>query len=207
MKMPERQVDAKVPPGARCDFRAASVFALIREKLPLVAADKWRQANGAPLCPAAVLLALEEERGKVELILTRRAKNLPVHAGQIAFPGGRIEPRDGTPLAAALREAEEEIGLDPAIVEALGYLEPYPTRTGFRIIPVVAKLTALPVYLPNPREVEEVFTVPFAFLMDGANHFRHEKDNRQFYSMPYLRWNIWGVTAGILRNLYERLYV
>jgi 8-oxo-dGTP pyrophosphatase MutT (NUDIX family) len=132
------------------------------------------------------------------------------HSGQIAFPGGKIDARDRSPAAAAMREAREEIGLDPRHVEPLGYLDPYVTGTGFCIVPVVAKVAAPVVIEINPEEVDEAFEVPFAFLMDSANHALHHKEIegkiRRFHAMPYDGRNIWGVTAGILRNLYERLY-
>lgn len=160
--------------------------------------------------PAAVLVGLIAYPDEIKVLLTQRTAALRVHAGQIAFPGGKIEPRDESPLAAALREAHEEIGLDARQVEPLGYLEPYFTGTGFRIVPAVVKITPPLALAANPDEVEDYFEVPFAFLMDRANHALHTKEfegvTRQFYAMPYGRRHIWGVTAGILRNLYERLY-
>jgi 8-oxo-dGTP pyrophosphatase MutT (NUDIX family) len=159
---------------------------------------------------AAVLVGLIAYPDEIRILLTQRAADLRVHAGQIAFPGGKIEAHDESPLAAALREAREEIGLDARHVEPLGYLEPYFTGTGFRIVPAVVKITPPMALVINPDEVEDYFEVPFAFLMDRANHALHTKEfegvTRQFYAMPYGRRHIWGVTAGILRNLYERLY-
>ena len=143
------------------------------------------------------------------MLLTQRASHLRAHSGQIAFPGGKIDPGE-TPLAAALREAGEEIGLDPRYVEPLGWLDPYLTGTGFRIAPLVALVDPAFTLAINPLEVDEAFETPFAFLMDPANHRLDEREwqgrVRKFYAMPHQRRYIWGATAGILRNLYERLF-
>lgn len=159
---------------------------------------------------AAVLVGLVAYPKEVRVLLTQRAASLRVHAGQIAFPGGKIESDDESPVAAALREAEEEIGLPPSHVEPLGYLDPYVTGTGFRVIPVVARIEPHFALRLNPGEVEDAFETPFAFLMDAANHALHSRELegqlRRFYAMPYGERYIWGITAGILRNLYERLY-
>jgi 8-oxo-dGTP pyrophosphatase MutT (NUDIX family) len=159
---------------------------------------------------AAVLVGLVDYKSEIRIILTQRSAALRVHSGEIAFPGGTIEPRDEHPLAAALREANEEIGLDASRVEPLGYLDPYFTGTGFRIVPVVVKIEPPVVFSINPHEVTDAFEVPFAFLMDAGNHALQHREiggaSRQFYAIPYRERHIWGVTAGILRNLYERLY-
>ena len=143
-------------------------------------------------------------------LLTERAAGLRVHPGQIAFPGGKIEANDATPAAAALREAEEEIGLSPALVEPLGYLDPYVTGTGFRVIPVVARIEPRFSLRLHAGEVADVFETPFAYLMDAANHTFDQRTfggrRLRFYAMPYGERYIWGATAGILRKLYERLY-
>jgi 8-oxo-dGTP pyrophosphatase MutT (NUDIX family) len=158
---------------------------------------------------AAVLIPLVADQGEVRIILTQRASDLPVHSGQIAFPGGKIEAGED-PVTAALREAEEEIGLNARHIEPIGFLEPYLSGSGFRIIPVVAKVEPPFNLAVNPAEVAEAFEVPFGFLMDEANHEMRSMEwnggMRQFYAMPYGERYIWGVTAGILRNLYERLY-
>ncbi|WP_374307063.1 CoA pyrophosphatase [Methylocella sp.] len=160
---------------------------------------------------AAVLIGLVAHEDGVGVLLTRRSATLRVHAGQIAFPGGRIEPEDAGPVGAALREAREEIGLDPSRVEPLGFLAPYVTGTGFRVAPVVARIVP-PLELDlNPHEVESVFEAPFAFLMDAANHSIDTREFggrlRRFHAMAYGEHYIWGATAGMLRNLYERLYL
>ena len=167
-------------------------------------------ALSAAARPAAVLVGLVAHPGEVHVLLTQRASALRTHSGQIAFPGGKIDPEDADPCAAALREAEEEVGLDPASVRPLGYLKPYLTGTGYRIVPLVAQIRA-PVDLRiNPAEVEDAFEVPLSFLMDAANHELRSREwqgvLRHFYAMPWGERNIWGATAGIIRNLYEQLY-
>jgi 8-oxo-dGTP pyrophosphatase MutT (NUDIX family) len=157
---------------------------------------------------AAVLVPVADRAGAASVLLTQRASALRDHSGQIAFPGGKIDRADGTPLAAALREAEEEIGLDRRFVRPLGYLDPYLSRTGFLIIPVVAALGDGFSLAINPAEVDDAFEVPLAFLMDVANHQRHSRTGRArcaIIAAPYGDRYIWGVTAGIIRNLYERL--
>jgi 8-oxo-dGTP pyrophosphatase MutT (NUDIX family) len=162
--------------------------------------------------PAAVLLALVP-RPEPTVVLTVRSAHLPVHAGQIAFPGGKIDSQDSHAVAAALREAHEEIGLPPTCVEVLGELPAFFTGTGFSVTPVVGLVPTEVVFRPNPGEVEQVFEVPLAFLLDPDNHRRQQLkfqgELRQWYAMPYVRdgqeFYIWGVTAGILRNFYHFL--
>ncbi len=160
--------------------------------------------------PAAVLVPIVGRAGEATVLLTQRATALRDHSGQIAFPGGKIDDADGSPLATALREAEEEIGLERRFVRPLGYLDAYLSRTGFRIVPVVAALEPGFALTINATEVDDAFEVPLSFLMDAANHQRHAREwrgaSRQYYAMPYRNRYIWGVTAGIIRNLYERIY-
>lgn len=161
-----------------------------------------------PLIPAAVLVPVIMQN-PMKVLLTERTAHLNAHAGQIAFPGGKIDAGDLDARAAALREAREEIGLDPSLVETLGYVEPYRTGTGYIITPVVAFVSAAFTPQPDPAEVAEAFTVPLAFLMNENNHKIDRREwrgkTRQFYAMPFEQRYIWGATAGIIRALYRRL--
>src|ERR1700755_2075832 len=138
------------------------------------------------------------------VLLTDRAAHLHAHAGQISFPGGKIDPTDATPLDAALREAWEEIGLGREFVDPIGYLDLYGTSFGFRILPTVARVKPGFELHINASEVDDAFEVPLAFLMDPANHQTHSKEfrgiERSYYAMPYQERYIWGATAGILRG-------
>jgi 8-oxo-dGTP pyrophosphatase MutT (NUDIX family) len=168
----------------------------------------WEQAGVSATKPAAVLVPIVD-RDEPTVLFTIRTQELANHAGQVAFPGGKIDPDDETPVAAALREAREEIGLAPVLVEPLGYLDLYLTFTGFRILPTVARIKPDFTLALNPREVTESFEVPLRFLMTPENHQRRSRDwkgvTREYYAMPFENRFIWGVTAGILRNLYERV--
>lgn len=162
-----------------------------------------------PIRPAAVLVPIVD-RAEPSVLLTQRAAHLSDHGGQISFPGGKIDAADESPLASALREAQEEIGLDRGHIEPLGYLDLYMTTRGFRIVPVIARVTPGFALTLNAREVDNVFEVPLAFVMDQANMARHSRDwdgvTRHFYAITFAERYIWGVTAGILRNLYDRIY-
>jgi 8-oxo-dGTP pyrophosphatase MutT (NUDIX family) len=162
-----------------------------------------------PIKPAAVLIPVVE-REEPMVLLTQRTAHLPQHPGQIAFPGGKIDAGDASPLAAALREADEEIGLAGNVIDPIGYLDVYMTTLGFRIVPVVARVTPDFALTLNPDEVDNAFEVPLSFVMELTNHQTHSREwqgmTRTFYAIPFGERYIWGVTAGIFRNLYERIY-
>jgi 8-oxo-dGTP pyrophosphatase MutT (NUDIX family) len=168
----------------------------------------WERAGVTATRPAAVLIPVVD-RPEPTVLLTQRTE-LPSHPGQIAFPGGKIDPHDVTPADAALREAEEEIGLPRALIEPIGYLDLYLTFSGYRILPTVARVRPGYSLVLCEAEVADAFEVPLAFLMDAQNHALHSRDwkgvTRRYYAMPFGERYIWGVTAGILRNLYERIY-
>ena len=166
-------------------------------------------AREQPVRPAAVLIPIVE-REEPMVLLTQRTADLREHAGQIAFPGGKIDATDKSPLDAALREAEEEVGLDRSYVDPVGYLDLYGTGFGFRILPTVARVRPGFTLKINHGEVVDTFEVPLAFLMNPANHkiaTRQFRDiTRSFYEMPYGDRYVWGATAGMLRILYERIF-
>ena len=159
--------------------------------------------------PAAVLIGLIEREDGLHVLLTRRTDHLKSHAGQVAFPGGRIEAFDESPTAGALREAQEEVGLPPDYVEVIGRIDTYLTRTSFEITPIVGFVRQPYPVTPDPIEVADVFEVPLDFLVDPVNHQRNTREIKgkvhTFFAMPYREWHIWGVTAGILVNLAEVL--
>jgi 8-oxo-dGTP pyrophosphatase MutT (NUDIX family) len=169
----------------------------------------WIRAGVKATRPAAVLVPVID-RSEPTVLLTLRTTALASHAGQVAFPGGKIDPADKSPLAAALRETREETGLAPALIEPIGYLDLYLTFSGFRILPTVARVKPDFTLTLNPREVTETFEVPLEYLMTPANHQRKTRDwnglARDYYTIPFENRYIWGITAGILRNLYERVY-
>jgi 8-oxo-dGTP pyrophosphatase MutT (NUDIX family) len=165
-------------------------------------------AREQPIRPAAVLIAVVDHP-QPTVLLTQRAAHLHDHAGQISFPGGKIDPTDATPLDAALREAWEEIGLAREFIDPIGYLDLYGTGFGFRILPTVARVRPGFTLRVSEDEVDDAFEVPLAFLMNAANHQVHSKEfrgiMRSYYAMPFADRYIWGATAGMLRVLYERI--
>ncbi|HTK35432.1 MAG TPA: CoA pyrophosphatase [Caulobacteraceae bacterium] len=169
----------------------------------------WLTPSG-PLHPAAVLAPLVEREEGLTVLLTRRADGLRRHSGQIAFPGGRADPGE-TPWDTALREAEEEVGLDRSFVRVMGLGDPFDTVTGYAITPVVGLVRPGFTLTLQAVEVAEVFEVPFAFLMDPANYEHRTREFgdghvRKFFAIPHGDREIWGATAGMLRMLYERLF-
>ncbi|MBM7407285.1 MULTISPECIES: CoA pyrophosphatase [Sphingomonas] len=165
-----------------------------------VAAVRWREA--------AVLVAVTD-REEPGILLTQRTATLRNHAGQIAFPGGRIDPEDPDPVAAALREAEEEVALPREAVDVVASLDRYRTATGFTVTPVVGVVAPDLPLAPNPHEVAAVFEVPLAFLLDTANHAKGHASwrgrERHYYEIWFEGWRIWGATAAMLVNLSRRL--
>ena len=167
-------------------------------------------ARERPIRPAAVLIPVVD-RPQPTVLLTQRSAHLSDHAGQISFPGGKIDATDASPLDAALREAFEEVGLSREFIDPIGYLDLYATSFGFRILPTVARIKPGFRLRINEAEVDDAFEVPLAFLMDPDNHQLHSKEfrgmERSYYAMPFAERYIWGATAGILRVLYERIYL
>lgn len=197
------------------DFRARAASRLLRappdpddpETVPIGEFDLL-PADRVPRA-AAVLVGLVA-REEPQLLFTERSKHLPVHAGQVAFPGGKREASDASPLATALREAHEEVGLDERFVTPLGYLDLYVTNSGFGIVGVVAEIAPAYELRLDPGEVDDAFEVPLGFLMREENHLIEMREwkggLRQVHHMPWSERHIWGVTAGMVKNLYERLY-
>lgn len=170
-----------------------------------------RMTGPRVLRDAAVLIPVVDHGSEASVILTKRAEKLVSHSGQVAFPGGRIDATDASPEAAALREAEEEIGLDAGHVEIIGRMPDYVSGSGYRIAPVLSIVHPGFHLTINEHEVDAAFEVPLRFLMDPRNHTQNSRvfneQNWVFYDMPYDGQRIWGVTAGIIRTLYERLYL
>jgi 8-oxo-dGTP pyrophosphatase MutT (NUDIX family) len=171
--------------------------------------DDWPAPDRTTYRKAAVLVGLIDHGDDYGVLLTLRPDTMPSHAGQVAFPGGRIELGE-TALAAALREAHEEVGVDPQTVSVLGQGDTYLTGSGFAISPFLGILPAGFVPAPHAREVADVFETPLSFLMNPLNHQRHEQEwrgaLRAYYAMPHNGRYIWGATAGMLKSLYDRLY-
>ncbi len=159
---------------------------------------------------AAVLVPVVMREPELTVLLTQRTEHLKSHSGQVAFPGGKIDAGDADVIAAALRETEEETGVSRAFVEPVGFLDGYLTGTSFHVVPVVALVRPGFEIVPEPNEVAAVFEVPLRFLMSPGNHQRHSRmwqgRERFFYAMPFEDRYIWGATAGMIKNLYDRLY-
>jgi 8-oxo-dGTP pyrophosphatase MutT (NUDIX family) len=172
--------------------------------------DEVAREGRPKLRDAAVLVPLVETDSGLNVLLTRRSDALPSHAGQVSFPGGRVQDEDGGFAETALRETEEEVGLPRSFVSIAGFFEPYETGTGYAIQPVVGFVRPGFELRPDPGEVAEAFEVPFDFLMDPANHQLHhaiwQGRRRSYYAMPYGRHYIWGATAGMLVALRRRLF-
>lgn len=202
------------PLALRSRFQSPPIWQpeITDENRQVIAADiiAKRQAAGK-ITRAAVLIPLLLKSEGLSVLLTQRTDHLHDHAGQISFPGGRMDPDDASPHDTALRESEEEIGLDRAAVEIIGHLPQYLTVSGYSVTPVVGFVKPQAEYVLDTFEVADVFEVPLHFLMDPANHqvrvWESDQGSRRFYSMPYENRFIWGATAGMLRNLYHLLKV
>lgn len=159
---------------------------------------------------AAVLVGVIERAGEAHLLLTKRTEQMRTHSGQVALPGGRIDPDDASPVAAALRECEEETAIPQGALRPVGQLPVYLSGSGYRIHPVLAIIEGNPLMRPNPGEVDTIFEVPLGFLMDRTNHqmgsLVWKGRRRYFIEMPWGEQRIWGVTAGIIAAVSERLY-
>jgi 8-oxo-dGTP pyrophosphatase MutT (NUDIX family) len=187
-------LDGPPQPAARSDFDLNPQF----------------HPGARTLKPAAVLAPIVRRPQGWTMLLTQRTADMPTHAGQIAFPGGRIQPEDAGPVAAALRETEEEVGIAASFITPIGAIPPYETVTGFSVTPIIGFVEPGFELKPDPREVADVFEAPLSFLLDPANHERHSREwqggTRAYYVMPWQNRFIWGATAGMIKLLYDRLY-
>jgi 8-oxo-dGTP pyrophosphatase MutT (NUDIX family) len=212
--------DAQLPAATDAQLTASALQQRFRQPpiwTPEITGD-GRLFTGRTPSPASVLVPLVQRPGGLHLLLTRRTAHLRDHAGQISFPGGRVEAGDADVVTTALRETDEEIGLPRSHIEVIGTMPPYTTVTAFVVTPVVALVRPGFTLVLDSFEVAEAFEVPLAFLMNPAHHQRHMIDidgvQRQFFSMPWdgkaadgqpRRYFIWGATAAMLRNLYRFL--
>lgn len=171
--------------------------------------ESWLEP-GETYRDAAVLVPLVNRPGGLNALFIQRTDSPDAHGGQVAFPGGKVERSDTDSIAAALRETHEETGVSHEFVEVIGLLDHYRTGTRFKIAPVVGIVSEGFELVPDPVEVADIFEVPLSFLMDPSNHRTESRvwkgKKRYFYAMPYQDRYIWGATAGILRNLFERLF-
>lgn len=158
---------------------------------------------------AAVLVPLVDRAGVLSVLLTQRTEDMPSHAGQIAFPGGRKQAEDPNLVVTALRETEEEVGIDRSFVDVVGPIDTYVTRTGYAVTPIIGFVRPAFTLRPDPREVADIFEVPLDFFLDPANHHVHSRTwqgrERRYYAMPYGERYVWGATAGMIKNLYHIL--
>lgn len=200
---------------AKCALRQEVPASALDFSLPSGRSDfdlnpDYYEDLSVPPRAAAVLIAIINHEKGAQVLLTRRPENMASHPGQVAFPGGKVEKSDDSIVDAALREAHEEVGLDPSLVDIIGYLDTYQTSSGFRITPVVGLVPSSYQLVIDKREVEEAFEVPLEFLMTAENHQKHSRiwqgKNRAYYAMPYGDRFIWGATAGMLKNFYDRIY-
>ncbi|NOL48874.1 CoA pyrophosphatase [Pelistega europaea] len=180
---------------------------------PIIAAwneEKRQLHQQTPYIPAATLMPLVETKQGMQMILTRRASHLKKHSGQISFPGGRVDETDSSIVDTALRETLEEIGLTSKDIDIIGVLPDFFTGTGFLMSPVVGLVKSDYQLTISRDEVDEVFAVPLSFLLNPDNHFLHEVPVgtgtlRQYFSMPWKNYFIWGATAAVIRNFYRLL--
>lgn len=216
-RLPASTPDAHASYSGEADFRErlAARLQLGECEFPLIGSDYDLNPLSAPtrprtLRPAAVLALMIDRPAGLHFLFTTRAADMPTHAGQIAFPGGGRRPEDASLAAAALREAQEEIGLAPERVRVLGGYGAFETVSGFRVTPFVAIAPPDLVLRPDPREVADIFEAPASFLMNPANHQIHSREwrgeARHYYAMPYGDRYIWGATARMLKGLFDRLY-
>lgn len=191
------------------DIPAVSGLAAVASDYDLTPDIRAALPPDRPLRLAAVLVPVIDREGGATVLLTQRTDHLSNHAGQVAFPGGRVDDTDTGPVDTALRETEEEIGLDRSFIDVIGALDTYETGTGFSITPIVGVVRPGFTLTLQADEVAQVFEVPLDFFLDPSNHQRESREwrgaMRHYYVMPYDGHHIWGATAGMLVNLYNKL--